>query len=960
MAIGRVFTAFSRKVVFQDPSGDKLWTHNTEVRFDEWEITMAGSYAGVPSAPIPQWYWTNSKKIYDVTGDESTNPNMFTSNAEEPNSTSLSLDAGPGSGSWNSGSLLRYDYANLPNGLTERTYQIRQGNTVITELKIVVPGKKQFQIADGTKQSREFKEITNVNSLIHYPVEQNTISGVGHAWHHEHKFVGIQAHKSEVSPIFGQIGNILTSHSASSNNIPDLTFYVRENTDQKNTHRDFKFRPDADSSYSASASASQQIMTGLLTQLHTVQLGSAAYPVIQLNSDTMRQELINQGQSVTDESQHLSYTGSPYGDVPTTNLSIIIQTEALDSVTTPEANLKYANNADYAAILARHASTSYDNNPEIPVNGFAISTINEDGANPCGNSSLAISLISSSNESIQGQNDGTIQVEGTGGSGSSATYTYLWTGPNGFSSTNNILSGLSPGVYTVTVTDDIGCTTTFSYTINEGSIPCDAIVSITQQAGDGCAMIDLSPSISNLPSGVNSYTWEWSFVLTGNIVATGSNTTPQTIAVNSITDPGLYQFKIFYGDNCTTKDVSNVVASTSLSLSVTGTNVTTNGGNDGTATATVTGGASPYTYQWNTGGTTSSISSLTAGTYNVFVTDADGCTSSSSVIITEPSVITPTPTSSPKVCFDLDTDNFVFTDNTNYIGTGNILPYKIAITIKLINTGGGTVIRTGSLSSPDIFIDNDDSAFRTYDATTKYGTNNSISALSGGTLYNDIYEITFDYNFSGGTSVEATNIIKLNALNIVSFNTFQITSSITFDCNDDIINSLDTTDYTNGTNIPYTLVRTHSLSAPATAGLTNPVLSSSASALNYTGLEEGAWTNSINSDLVWEVPSSGNYQEYCILADITHTNTLDVLCYADPCVVTECIEKVRAKLDRAECIRDVNDIKKYRHILKRVGHLLALFNLTVTCPKEPINYHILYDIIDLTDCGCDCECDGCR
>ena len=960
MAIGRVFTAFSRKVVFQDATSGN-WVHNTEVRFDEWTITMAGSYAGLPGAGPALWYWTNAKKIYDVTGDESTNPNMFTSNAEEPNTTSLTLNAGPGSSTWNSGSLLRYDYNNLPDGLTERTYQIRQGATVIAELKLVVPGKKQYQIADGTKQNRVFKEITNVNYLNHFPIEQNTISGVGHAWHHEHKFVGITSDKSEIYPTLGHLGNILTSHSASQNDIPDLTFYVKENADQKNTHTDFKFRPDADSSYSASSSASQQIMTGLLTQLHTVQLGNVAYPVIQLNSDTMRQEMINQGQTVTAESQHLSYTGNPVGDVPDTNLSIIIQAEGLDSVTTLDA-LSYSSNADYATILSKHTSTSYDQNPNLPVNGFAVQTINEDGHVPCLNSSLAINLISLTNESIQGQNDGTIEIQGTGAVGTPTvppSYDYLWTGPNGFTSTNNILIDLAPGVYIVTVTDNVGCTTTFSYTINSGSVPCNANVNITQQAGDGCAMIDLSPSVSNLPAGVNSYTWEWSFVLTGSIIASGSNTTSQTLAVNSITDPGLYQFEIFYGETCNSKNVSTVLASTSLSSSITGTDVTTNGGNDGTATVTVTGGTSPYTYQWNTGATTASISSLTAGTYNVFITDSDGCTVSSSITISEPPVVIPTPTTSPKVCFDLVTDNFVFTDNSNYIGIGNVLPYKIAITIKLTNTGGGTVIRTGSLSSPDIFIDNDDAALRTYDATTKYGTNNSISALSGGTLYNDIYEITFDYNFSGGTSVEATNTIKLNALNIVSFNTFEITSLMTFDCNDDIVNSLDTTDYTNGTNIPYTLVRTHSLSAPATAGLTNPVLSSSASALNYTGLEDGPWTNSINSDLVWEVPASGIYEEYCILVDITHTNELTVLCYADPCVVTECIEKVRAKLDRAECIRDINDIKKYRHILKRAGHLLALFNLTVTCPKEPINYHILYEIIDLTDCGCDCECDGC-
>ena len=56
----------------------------------------------------------------------------------------------------------------------------------------------------------------------------------------------------------------------------------------------------------------------------------------------------------------------------------------------------------------------------------------------------------------------------------------------------------------------------------------------------------------------------------------------------------------------------------------------------------------------------------------------------------------------------------------------------------------------------------------------------------------------------------------------------------------------------------------------------------------------------------------------------------------------------------------------YRYILKRTGHLLAMFDITssdmgtIICSKLVADYMLLYDIIDLTDCGCDCECpDGC-
>lgn len=181
---------------------------------------------------------------------------------------------------------------------------------------------------------------------------------------------------------------------------------------------------------------------------------------------------------------------------------------------------------------------------------------------------------------------------------------------------------------------------------------------------------------------------------------------------------------------------------------------------------------------------------------------------------------------------------------------------------------------------------------------------------------------------------------------------------MSFDCNDDIINSLDSTNYSIN-NVPYNFTRTHTLSPPPGSSLSSPVLSSSAGALNYTGLELGVWSNSISSDITWDMPGTINHQEYCIIKNLTFTSTSNVLCYADPCVVTECIEKVRAKLATAECDCDENDIKKYRHILKRVGHLLAMYDITLDCSKIIDDSLLLYDIIDLTDCGCGCECGGC-
>ncbi len=63
-----------------------------------------------------------------------------------------------------------------------------------------------------------------------------------------------------------------------------------------------------------------------------------------------------------------------------------------------------------------------------------------------------------------------------------------------------------------------------------------------------------------------------------------------------------------------------------------------NGGNNGSATVTAGGGTPGYTYNWNPiGGTGATGTGLTAGSYTVTVTDANGCTAVSAIVtITQP------------------------------------------------------------------------------------------------------------------------------------------------------------------------------------------------------------------------------------------------------------------------------------------------------------------------------------
>jgi hypothetical protein len=90
-------------------------------------------------------------------------------------------------------------------------------------------------------------------------------------------------------------------------------------------------------------------------------------------------------------------------------------------------------------------------------------------------------------------------------------------------------------------------------------------------------------------------------------------------------------------NGCTATTSVTITQPTAITLTVTSTDVTTYGGNNGSATVTATGGTPGYTYLWSNGATTSTAGSLIAGTYTVTVTDANGCTKTASVTINQPS-----------------------------------------------------------------------------------------------------------------------------------------------------------------------------------------------------------------------------------------------------------------------------------------------------------------------------------
>ena len=224
------------------------------------------------------------------------------------------------------------------------------------------------------------------------------------------------------------------------------------------------------------------------------------------------------------------------------------------------------------------------------------------------------------NVSCNGGTNGSAKVNVTGGTGA---YTYSWSPSGGTGAT---ASGLAAGTYTVTVTDANSCTTTQSFTITQPAPLVATAGTITNVSCNGGS--NASAKV-NVTGGTGGYTYSWS--PSGGTGATATGLTAGTYTV-TVTD----------ANACTTTQSFTITQPAVLVASQgTTTNVSCFGGSNGSATVAVTGGTAAYTYSWSpTGGTAATATGLTAGTYTVTVTDANGCSTTQAFTLTQPTAVT--------------------------------------------------------------------------------------------------------------------------------------------------------------------------------------------------------------------------------------------------------------------------------------------------------------------------------
>jgi hypothetical protein len=245
---------------------------------------------------------------------------------------------------------------------------------------------------------------------------------------------------------------------------------------------------------------------------------------------------------------------------------------------------------------------------------------------------VTATITASSNVLCNGGNTGSATVTGGGGT---PGYTYLWTGGQ----TSATAGGLSTGTYSVTVTDNVGCTAVTSATINQ---PAALSASITASAPPLCNGGSNGSATVTAAGGTPGYNYNW----------TGGQTTSTASGLSA----GTYTVTVTDLNGCTATTAVTISEPIILTAVIAAqTNVSCNGGNNGSATVSGSGGTLPYSYSWTGGQTTVTAGGLSAGTYTVTITDAAGCTATVSATITQPTVVSASAIVTNTLCYGNNT-----------------------------------------------------------------------------------------------------------------------------------------------------------------------------------------------------------------------------------------------------------------------------------------------------------------
>jgi len=226
-----------------------------------------------------------------------------------------------------------------------------------------------------------------------------------------------------------------------------------------------------------------------------------------------------------------------------------------------------------------------------------------------------------------------------GGGAASATggtpsYTYAWTSTGGNASTSNPLGA---GNYGLTVTDANGCVATASMALVNPPAMVASITATNVSCFGLCNATAIATSTNGI--GVVSYFW------------TG---TPSPVTSQTLTGACAGSYTVLATDqnSCTASAQIVITQPTQVTANISSTgSITCNGGNNGFATVSSSGGTGTHTYSWSPGGNTSATAgTLTAGVYVVTVKDGNQCAATATATILEPTPLATTLTTTNVKC----------------------------------------------------------------------------------------------------------------------------------------------------------------------------------------------------------------------------------------------------------------------------------------------------------------------
>lgn len=223
----------------------------------------------------------------------------------------------------------------------------------------------------------------------------------------------------------------------------------------------------------------------------------------------------------------------------------------------------------------------------------------------------AINASATSTQSACSSNTGTATTTASGGTG---TLTYNWLPSGG---TNATAINLAAGIYTCTITDASGCSQTATTTVTTVNGPSATLQS---QQNVLCNGGNSGTATVNPTGGTPGYTYSWSPSGGTSITGTGLSN-------------GNYTCTITDAAGCTVTQSVVITQPTAISLT-NGSVPESCGAGNGLAFVSGSGGTPGYTFVWSNSSTNDTISNLIAGSYSVVATDANGCTTSTTVTVT--------------------------------------------------------------------------------------------------------------------------------------------------------------------------------------------------------------------------------------------------------------------------------------------------------------------------------------